>query len=193
MTYPHNDYSGCADWDGNSDISSGGPRKEDSAPPAGVLLSIYVACSVCLGACHLWVSDIITRCAACDGLGRQWAPGAPEYGCPFTLADREPGEVVTLGNGQRAKILWHQPRKRSKKAKPETTFIDLLEGDFFERETFKMTPYPSCIGVASVDNPRTTDSRDEHDHERNADPGDPLQRHDGDLWQHSVRAPDEPF
>lgn len=143
----------------------------------------YVPCSACLGYCHIdvQVGNAIerVRCRSCDGLGRQWAPGAPAYGCTTTIADREPGEVVTLGNGQRAKILWHMPRKRPKIA-PETTFIDILEG-FFETETFVPVPYPSCIGVASVDSPRTVADRDAHDRDRTEDPGDPMQRHRGGL------------
>jgi hypothetical protein len=160
------------------------------------MIPVYVPCSVCRGDCHIlvqtspWVET--TRCPACDGLGREWAPGAPAYGCAVTLADREPGEIVTLGNGQRAKILWHQPRK-SRKVRPETTFLDLLEDGFFERETFKMVPYPSCIGVALVSNPKPVLDREAHDRERVEDLNDPLQREHGDLWQHSVRAPDEPF
>ncbi|HEX6022537.1 MAG TPA: hypothetical protein VFZ00_11120 [Solirubrobacter sp.] len=122
----------------------------------------------------------IRRCSKCDGLGRQWAPGAPAYGCTVTLADLEPGEIVTLGNGQRAKILWHQPRKR-RGVVVETTFIDLLEDGFFERETLNPVPYPACIGVASVDAPRTVSDREAHDRDRTEDPNDPMQRRAGAL------------
>jgi len=119
------------------------------------------------------------RCARCDGLGRQWAPGAPAYGCTITLADREPGELVTLGNGQRAKILWHM-RRKAKKVIPETTFLDILDG-FFETETFAPVPYPSCIGVSSVDQARAVVDREAHDRDRAEDPNDPMQRRAGAL------------
>lgn len=151
------------------------------------MIPVYVDCAACGGNCHVVIigaGDIVgqtLRCIACGGLGRQWAAGAPAFGCTITLADREPGEIVTLGNGQRAKILWHQPRRRPK-VKPETTFVDILDtSDFFERETFVPIPYPSCVGVASVDAPRAVLDREAHDRDRTEDPNDPVQRHGGAL------------
>lgn len=146
------------------------------------MIPVYVDCAACRGWCfvHQAVTGIgiqTVRCIVCDGLGRQWSPGAPAYGCTVTLADREPGEIITLGNGQRAKILWHMPRKR-RGQKPETTFLDIL-ADFSEAETFVPVPYPSCIGVASVDVARVAVDRDAH--EREVDASDPLQRHAGAL------------
>lgn len=143
------------------------------------MIPVYVTCSTCHGNCHVYRADApgVHRCSDCDGLGRQWAPGAPAFGCTITLADREPGEVVTLGNGQRAKILWHQPRKRRGQL-PETTFLDIL-ADFTEAETFVPVPYPSCVGVSSVDVPRAVLDREVH--ERETDAADPLQRHAGAL------------
>lgn len=149
------------------------------------MIPVYVVCSVCRGSCHIQIPQLdgqiagYVRCRSCDGLGRQWAPGAPAYGCKVTLADREPGEVVTLGNGQRAKILWHMPRKKPK-VTPETTFLDILV-EFHETETYLPIPYPSCIGVASVDVARAVTDREAHDRERTADPNDPMQRRDGAL------------
>lgn len=134
------------------------------------MIPVYVLCAVCLAAGG-WV-----RCVACDGLFRQWAPGAPAYGCQITLADREPGEIVTLGNGQRAKILWHLPYKREN-GRPETTFLDILV-EFYETETFIPIPYPSCIGVSSVETARFTLGGGNG---REVDAGDPLQRHAGAL------------
>ncbi len=151
------------------------------------MIPVYVVCCMCDGRCHLASWD---RCPACDGLGRQWAPGAPAYGCDTTLADREPGEIVTLGNGLRAKILWHMPCKRRGGDPPETTFLDILV-EFYETETYFAVAYPSCIGVALFDAQRKAVDRE--DHAREVDVSDPLQRHRKDLWQHSVRAPDEPF
>lgn len=150
------------------------------------MIPVYVPCSACRGNCHVAGFDvrhamviIMQRCSSCDGIGRQWAPGAPAYGCTTTLADREPGEIVTLGNGQRVKILWHMPRKRKKEV-PETTFVDVLT-EFYEAETLVPVPYPSCVGVASVDAPRAAADREAHDRERAADPNDPVQRHAGAL------------
>lgn len=150
------------------------------------MIPVYVPCAACRGDgsvagfdVHFAMLVVIQRCRACDGLGRQWAPGAPAYGCEVTLADREPGEVVTLGNGQRVKILWHMPRKRPK-VTPETTFVDVLT-EFYEAETFNAVPYPSCIGVARVDNPKVVADREAHDRDRVADPNDPVQRHAGAL------------
>lgn len=149
------------------------------------MIAVYVPCSACDGDCHIDVqvgygSGIDRqRCQSCGGLGRQWAAGAPAYGCTIALADREPGEVVTLGNGQRVKILWHMPRKRPK-VRPETTFVDILT-EFYESETFIPVPYPSCVGVASVDVARAVADREAHDRERAEDPNDPVQRHAGAL------------
>jgi hypothetical protein len=141
------------------------------------MIPVYVDCSACDGDCFRFDGLQMVRCIVCDGLGRQWAPGAPAYGRTITLADREPGEIVTLGNGQRAKILWHMPRKRPKQ-KPETTFLDILV-EFQETETYVPVPYPSNIGVASVDTPRAAVDREAH--ERETDTSDPLQRRAGAL------------
>lgn len=141
------------------------------------MIPVYVDCSACDGDCFRFDGLIMQRCRACDGLGRQWAPGAPTYGCTVTLADREPGEIVTLGNGQRAKILWHMPRRRRGQL-PETTFLDIL-ADFSEAESLVPVPYPSCVGVASVDAARAVLDREAH--EREVDPNDPMQRHTGAL------------
>lgn len=156
------------------------------------MIPVYITCPDCLGKGYTFsFSGKVAWpvCALCRGTCRRWAPGAPAYGCEITLADREPGEVVTLGNGQRAKILWHMPRRRRGQV-PETTFLDILV-DFTEQETFVPVPYPSCVGVSSVDAARAVVDRDAH--ERETDAGDPLQRYRSDLLQHSVRAPDEPF
>lgn len=148
------------------------------------MIPVYVTCSACKGDCHAMVYAIgfdgpvgVRRCSSCDGHGRQWAHGAPAYGCTITLADREPGEIVTLGNGQRARILFHLPYKRER-GEPHTTFLGLLDG-FFETESHDPVAYPSCVGVASVDEARArVAARDE---QKAADPNDPMQRHAGAL------------
>lgn len=143
------------------------------------MIAVYVPCSSCNGSCHIAVKvDTFwetRRCDRCDGLGRQWAPGAPSYGCKETLADRWPGDIVTLGNGQRVKIAWHQPRKdpRRPKIRPETTYLDHLI-EFTEVETYIPIPYPSCIGVASVELARQ--AGEDHDGDRGPDYNDPMQR-----------------
>jgi len=92
----------------------------------------------------------------------------------MTLADRDPGEIVTLGNGDRGKILWHMPRK-TKKVKPETTWLGLVE-EFTCAESHRPIAYPSCIGVLSVDVARAQLDRDDHEGEKGIDLNDPVQR-----------------
>lgn len=150
------------------------------------MIPVYVPCPACRGDGHVLGVDaafpscpLVVRCLRCDGLGRQWAPGAPAFGCTVTLADREPGEIVTLGNGQRAKVLWHLPYKREN-GDPHTTFIDILDAsDFFERETHIPVGYPSCVGVASVDEARARIAAKDSKHTEDA--SDPMQRHRGAL------------
>lgn len=113
-------------------------------------------------------------CARCSGVGRTWIPGAPSFGCDVTLADRDPGEIVTLGNDDRGRILWHMPRK-TKKVRPETTFVGLI-GMFDDIESHTPTAYPSSIGVASVDVSRRTVDHDAHAGEREIDYNDPVHR-----------------
>jgi hypothetical protein len=149
---------------------------------ASAVIPVYVPCAVCRGSCRVSVVKVLggvtstemLRCWSCDGLGRQWAPGAPAYGCEIALADRVPGEIVTLGNGQRAKIQWHMPRK-TKKVRPETTFLSLI-AEFTDEEGQDRVPYPSCIGVLSVDLVRATIDHGAHDGERAEDLTDPVHR-----------------
>ncbi len=118
---------------------------------------------------HAWL-----RCAACDGIGTAWGIGAPAFGCLTTLADRDPGEVVTLGNGDRGRILWHMPRK-TKKRRPDTTFLGLID-DFTDRESSTPIAYPSVVGVLTVDESRTACDQDAHAGERGVDYNDPVHR-----------------
>lgn len=134
------------------------------------MISIFVLCSACLNI-RLEVSGV---CRACDGLGRVFAPGAPSFGCSVTLADRWPGEIVTLGNGDRVKILWHMPRKKPKQV-PETTFLDILD-PFTELESYRPVPYPSSIGVSAVDVSREPTDMKTHERERSVDISDPLRK-----------------
>ena len=141
------------------------------------MTAVRVQCPVCHGGCyihpapapHAWL-----RCAACDGIGTTWAAGAPAFDCSTTLADRDPGEVVTLGNGDRGRILWHMPR-RTRKQRPDTTFLGLFD-DFTDRETHDPIPYPSCVGVLTVDVTRARADDDAHAGERGVDYNDPVHR-----------------
>lgn len=134
------------------------------------MIPVYAPCPRCRGDGGHHTTLGWDRCAACDGLGRAWAPGAPAYGSEVTLADRVPGEIVTLGTGQQARILWHMPR-----GEPETTFLGLIE-PFTDIESDRPVPYPSCIGVASVDVSRAAGDTKSHDRSRSIDYDDPVRR-----------------
>jgi hypothetical protein len=118
--------------------------------------------------------DYWTSCPVCKQTRRVWAPGAPLFGCTITLSDRFPGEIVTLGNGDHGRILWHMPRK-TKKVNPECTFLGLIE-EFTGVESYSPIFYPSCVGVASVDVPRVIADDKAHDRDRDLDYGDPIHR-----------------
>lgn len=140
------------------------------------MTAVLVLCALCAGTgksaptpASLW-----PLCSRCAGVGRTWVAGAPSFDCKLTLADREPGEVVTLGNGDRGRILWHMPRK-AKKVRPQTTFLGLI-GEFDEIESYDPISYPSCVGVATVDVSRAVVDRDAHAGERELDYNDPVHR-----------------
>lgn len=142
--------------------------------------SVYVTCTDCrgdggaFGISSSFDGSWWIRCSACDGLGRVWAPGAPVYGCATVLGDATAGEIVTLGNGDQGRVRWHIPR-RTKKVRPEITFIGLIE-PFTEIESQNPIPYPSCVGVSSVDVSRTAVEDVAHANERHIDLSDPVQR-----------------
>lgn len=138
------------------------------------MTSVYATCSSCRGDCGAFGSIGWERCRACDGLGRMWAAGAPGYGCEATLADATAGEIVTLGNGDQGRVLWHMPR-RAKKIRPDTTFLGMIE-PFTEIESYIPIAYPSCVGVSSVDASRNNVDDNAHAHERGVDLSDPVQR-----------------
>lgn len=137
------------------------------------MTSVYVECARCAGYGHL-APDFWTSCSDCGQLGKLWAPGAPAFDCSITLADRYPGEIVTLGNGDHGRILWHMPRK-SKKVNPECTFLGLIE-EFSGTESYTPICYPSCVGVLSVDVPLVMADDKAHDRERDIDYNDPIHR-----------------
>lgn len=141
------------------------------------MTSVYVQCPSCGGYGHR-PPDFWESCADCKQTGRVWAPGAPLYGCAETLADRVPGEIVTLGNGDRGKILWHLPWRanyasKSKKVAKTGTFLGLIE-EFTGNESHRPVYYPSCVGVLSVDVARMIG--DTSDHSGEEDEIDPVHR-----------------
>ncbi len=142
------------------------------------MISVYVPCQSCSACGGSWAPSTWgrewLRCRACDGIGRVWAPGAPGYDCPTKLSATTPGEIVTLGNGDHGRVLWHMPR-RTKKVTPETTFLGMIE-PFTEVESYAPIGYPSCVGVASVDLSRSTSDGDVHANSRTIDYSDPVHR-----------------
>lgn len=140
------------------------------------MISVYVTCPTCAG--HGWMIGLTagagwSLCRTCDGLERVWAPGAPSYGLTVELGHRVPGEIVTLGNGDRGRILWHSPRGKDKKHPPTTTFLGLIDDFGFEDNS--PTRYPSCVGVSTVTAARGRGD-DDHLGDRGGDAGDPMQR-----------------
>lgn len=143
------------------------------------LTSVYIDCTSCGGHGRL-PPDYWSPCQECGQTGRVWAPGAPLYGCVETLADRVPGEIVTLGNGDRGKILWHLPwasnySKKLKKLAKTGTFLGLIE-EFTGNESHKPVYYPSCIGVLSVDFARALGDVSDHSGEKFEDEIDPVHK-----------------
>ncbi len=130
-------------------------------------------CSACRGAGH-WLDGAAGKCAVCDGVGHRPIAGAPSFSLESTLADREPGDVVVLGTGDRVRVQWHQPRKAPKQ-RPITTFVGLIESDFGdELEHTTPIPLPSTFGVLEVLHARSRG--DASDGARGADANDPVMR-----------------
>lgn len=120
------------------------------------------------------VFDSWVRCTKCDGVGHAWKPGGPKFGCALTLGEREPGEIVILGSGERARIAWHSPKPAPKIA-AQTTFVHLFDEFDEEYEHSNPIPVSSRIGVRSVatTKPHVDDDGTGH---KNADIIDPLNR-----------------
>lgn len=73
------------------------------------LSPVELDCPDCAGGGWL-IGSTWTVCARCDGKGKVWVVGAPSFGCKMTLGSRRLGEIVTLGNGDRGRILRHDKR-----------------------------------------------------------------------------------
>ena len=110
------------------------------------------------------------RCHDCDGVGQIWQPGGPRFGALLELGDRKPGEIVELATGDRARILWHMPRKN-----PDTTFVALFD-PFDDTQSQNATPVNSRLGVVSVAARTAAVQDDLHDGEKDADAVDPIAR-----------------
>jgi hypothetical protein len=128
---------------------------------------------------HAWL-----RCPACDGIGSVWKPDGPRFGAPMCLAERTPGEIVELATGDRARILWHMPRK-ARRVRPAVTFVALID-DFDDHESDTPTAYHSEIGVVSVAAKQGLQlagaaADDDHAGEKDADLVDPFAKRQRDA------------
>lgn len=126
-------------------LSKSCPTYDELQPCSGeimpVLTPIEDPCDACAG--HGRTPPTWLLCGACDGLGRQWKPHAPTYGCVITLEKAKPGDVVTLGTGDRGRVVSHSRYGR------KITEIRLLD-PFTDQEQTQSTSYPSVTGVASI-------------------------------------------
>jgi hypothetical protein len=125
-------------------------------------------------------------CRTCDGVGHVWRYGGPRFGAKLELGKCHAGEVVELATGDRARVLWHMPRKN-----PATTFVALI--DSFD-DTVAGAPPPrdhrrggrevapdappvdSRLGVLSVATKAVPQSDDYHEGEKDSDAVDPIAR-----------------
>jgi hypothetical protein len=82
-------------------------------------------------------------CRPCGGIGRVWIDGGPSFGCKFTLEDCQPGQIATLGNGDRGRVLRHCERGTP------TTEVALID-PMFDEESTETIAYPSITGVLSM-------------------------------------------
>jgi hypothetical protein len=130
--------------------------------------SVHVHCSACAGLGYLFPAEGWQLCADCDGVGYVWAPGAPGYGCTRTLEGQARGSIVTLGNGERGRVV--------SGPKAQGVVRLLLIDDFTDAEARYPTTYPSCVGVMGVGIPAMPGDERDHSRARRADPGDPMHR-----------------
>lgn len=132
---------------------------------------MHVTCAACRGTGTMPPNQRSPwpLCAACDGCGFVFEPGAPGYGCELELGDRVPGEVVTLGNGDRGRVLRH-----CRNGTP-TTWLGPI-GAFSGIESHRPVTYPSSAGVAEIHETRVRVDRRQRENKRAVDLGDPLQR-----------------
>jgi hypothetical protein len=109
-------------------------------------------------------------CRTCDGVGHVWRYGGPRFGAKLELGKCHAGEVVELATGDRARVLWHMPRKN-----PATTFVALIDS-FDDTVAAAATPVDSRLGVLSVATKAVPQSDDYHEGEKDSDAVDPIAR-----------------
>lgn len=107
------------------------------------LTPVEMLCPACQGFGKIFTVGASEFCQACKCIGRVYIEGGPSFGCKYTLEDCKPGQIVTLGNGDRGRVIQHVRR-----GKP-TTEVALIE-PMFEEEATATTTYPSETGVASM-------------------------------------------
>lgn len=105
------------------------------------LSPVHRYCDVCRGFGRVMPDQAI--CQPCDGRGRVFVDGAPSFGCKLTLADCQPGQEVTLGTGDRGRIIRHCRRGTP------TTDVVLWCPMFGDWQEPPMS-YPSATGVVIV-------------------------------------------
>lgn len=115
----------------------------------------------------------LCRYPGCDGVGRVFIEGGPSFGCRLTLAGCQRGQIVTLGNRDRGRLLRHIWRGADMDGPPRDTELLLIE-PFFETEATEATWYPSCTGVLSAS--VTLKSQARRGNRGRADHLDPLQQ-----------------
>jgi hypothetical protein len=110
-----------------------------TAEPYYPLSPVERPCPDCLG-----TGRILDRlCARCDGICRVFIEGGPSFGCRMTLEDAKLGQIVTLGNNDRGRVVRHSARGTP------TTEIALID-PMFDEESPTTTTYPSATGVISM-------------------------------------------
>lgn len=128
------------------------------------LSPVEVDCPVCDGIGRSSF-DPWQLCVSCNGIGKAFLPGGPEFGCKKTLAKCKPGMLVTLGGtGDRGRVM--------QQTKQGYTYLAM---ESFSGEDKVWTPYPNIVGVSSVADPRWFGDSDAHAQERE-DAVDPLRK-----------------
>lgn len=82
-------------------------------------------------------------CPRCDGVGHVFKEGGPLFGCRIALEDAKPGQIATIANGDRGRIIRHCQRGTP------STEVALIEPLFGEQDLLTTT-YPSATGVISL-------------------------------------------
>lgn len=131
------------------------------------LSPVEMLCPDCAGHGRLQPESIC--CTRCDSIGRVFIQGGPSFGCKIILGTRNIGEVVTLGNGDRGRVVLHSRRGT------HTTMVALID-EMFDAEERTPTSYPSSTGVKST-MPSLSRPEDQSGRKQSrVDHSDPLQK-----------------